>query len=375
MQNLPPQALPVQPVAPATTAAASNKSSTHEPDGEKFNAILAKEQAGKAPPSDKALPADKAAATQERDKEDVPGTNESPTGITQPSDAIISLLMTVNPLAVNLNTQTAIDSKMLLDGQTSPGKTTPDNLPAARLTAMGDMLQATFSSSNGATDTGNRHPANPAAHGNFMPGFSDIAGKIQASVSDADNLLSPTDGIPLSGLFPSPETSTTLAALTTLQSGNLTPATHSVRLDTPVAAPTWGDELSQKITWLATQKQQVAELHLNPAHLGPIEITLTINNEDRQASAQFVSSHFAVREAIEQALPKLREMMAENGISLGNINVTADSPRQQAEQSHQQSAQQHTSHAVQQESDSLLPHGVTHLLSHNKHEGMVDIFA
>jgi flagellar hook-length control protein FliK len=79
---------------------------------------------------------------------------------------------------------------------------------------------------------------------------------------------------------------------------------------------------------------QVAELHLNPPELGPLQITLTLSND--QASAQFVSQHAAVREAIETAMPRLREMLAEGGITLGNANVSAESfggqtqPRQDA---------------------------------------------
>ena len=47
-----------------------------------------------------------------------------------------------------------------------------------------------------------------------------------------------------------------------------------------------------------------------------------------QSTAQFSSPHLAVREAIEQALPRLREMMAENGITLGNVMVGSDSFQQ-----------------------------------------------
>jgi flagellar hook-length control protein FliK len=90
-----------------------------------------------------------------------------------------------------------------------------------------------------------------------------------------------------------------------------------------LAAPGWDRALGEKVVWMAGQKMQVAELHLNPPELGPLQITLTLSND--QASAQFVSQHAAVRDAIETAMPRLREMLAEGGIMLGNTSVSAES--------------------------------------------------
>lgn len=110
------------------------------------------------------------------------------------------------------------------------------------------------------------------------------------------------------------------------------PATQNLKLDIPVGAPGWNGELAQKVVWMATQQQQVAELHLNPPHLGPVEVKLTVGNDQgTQAGIQFASPHLATREAIESALPRLREMMADSGIALGNVTVGADSFQQQAE--------------------------------------------
>jgi flagellar hook-length control protein FliK len=69
--------------------------------------------------------------------------------------------------------------------------------------------------------------------------------------------------------------------------------------------------------------QQVAELNLNPAGLGPLKITLSVG--DNQAQAMFVSSHESVRKAVEAALPQLRSTLAEQGISLGQTSVGAES--------------------------------------------------
>ena len=98
-------------------------------------------------------------------------------------------------------------------------------------------------------------------------------------------------------------------------------------VSTPVTHDAWGNEFNQKITWLATQHEQTAELHLNPPHLGPMDVVLNISGD--QATALFTSPHAAVRDAVEQALPKLREMLADNGIMLGNATVSDQSPKEQ----------------------------------------------
>lgn len=94
---------------------------------------------------------------------------------------------------------------------------------------------------------------------------------------------------------------------------------------TPVGHQGWADEFSQKISWVATQQNQTAQLHLNPPNLGPLDVMLKISGGE--ATAVFASPHGAVREAIESALPKLREILADNGIMLGNTTISDQTPR------------------------------------------------
>lgn len=145
-----------------------------------------------------------------------------------------------------------------------------------------------------------------------------------------------------------------------------------VNINTPVTHDKWGDEFNQKITWLAGTKEQSAELHLNPPQLGPMDVVLKVSGD--QATAMFSSPHAAVREAIEQALPKLREMMADNGIMLGNATVSDQSPRnQQNDSEDKQSASRSGISAVSDTGGAGIQSVRVSPIS--RHNGIVDTFA
>ncbi len=170
-----------------------------------------------------------------------------------------------------------------------------------------------------------------------------------------------------------------LSTLQTLtQQTSQTTAPQSVNLDVQIGQPKWNGEFAQKIVLLANQQHQVAEIRLNPAHLGPVEVMLSLTQDNGTlASAQFISPHLAVREAIESALPKLRELMAENGIQLGDVSVGAESFQQQEQ------SEQRPHHLANETNgaDALGIHGRSDTdldnktIVLNKHNGIVNTFA
>lgn len=97
------------------------------------------------------------------------------------------------------------------------------------------------------------------------------------------------------------------------------------RIDTPVGARGWDAEVGQKVVWMVNRMESRAELSLTPPQLGRVEVSITVSGE--QTSATFVAASPAAREALEQALPRLREILAEAGISLGQASVNAESAR------------------------------------------------
>jgi flagellar hook-length control protein FliK len=62
-------------------------------------------------------------------------------------------------------------------------------------------------------------------------------------------------------------------------------------------------------TWLGARNIQTAELHLNPADLGPIDVRIQIGSD--QSSINFSSQNATVRELLEANIHRLRDMIAE----------------------------------------------------------------
>ena len=91
-------------------------------------------------------------------------------------------------------------------------------------------------------------------------------------------------------------------------------------VDSPVGHPAWRDAVGHHVTWMVEQQVGRAELRLHPAHLGPIEVRLSVQND--QVNVTFNASHPATREALESSLPRLRELLADSGLSLGQASVS-----------------------------------------------------
>ena len=133
-----------------------------------------------------------------------------------------------------------------------------------------------------------------------------------------------------------PPTVPTNAIITSNQVQNSSEAALSV--NTPLRDQNWATDFGQKVMWLAGSEKHAAQLTLNPPQLGPIEISISVD-KGNNATAAFVSANADVREAIETALPRLREMFASAGIALGQTNVGAESFQEQAANSNRGTSQ------------------------------------
>lgn len=106
------------------------------------------------------------------------------------------------------------------------------------------------------------------------------------------------------------------------------PGHADLHITTPIGGRQWESAIGNSLVLMTGTQQQRAELVLTPPQLGRIEVSLSMTGD--QANAVFVSPNPAVREALENAMPRLREILADAGVTLGQAQVGAESFRQPA---------------------------------------------
>jgi flagellar hook-length control protein FliK len=97
---------------------------------------------------------------------------------------------------------------------------------------------------------------------------------------------------------------------------------------TPVGNQHWETAVGNSLVIMSGAHQNRAELVLTPPQFGRIEVSISMKGDE--ATAFFVSANPAVRDALESALPRLREVLAEAGITLGQTQVGAEPQGQSA---------------------------------------------
>jgi len=116
--------------------------------------------------------------------------------------------------------------------------------------------------------------------------------------------------------------------------GNVGPGratTDGLTLDIPVRQQGWDEALGNRVTWLVGRNIQRADLQLNPPQLGPLEVRIRMDHDG--TSVAFTSQHAAIREALEAAIPRLREMLGEQGVNLCDVDVSGHSSTAQHDDS------------------------------------------
>ena len=177
----------------------------------------------------------------------------------------------------------------------------------------------TATADNTAPATGPLATATPAASGTALPALA------------ADP--TPADAAPLLKTF----TEALSAAASDGPDAPATPVLHALQniADVKTAAPTpftgsptatpqlgagdFDDAVGARVSWLADQKIGHAHIKITPNDLGPIDVRLHLDGD--KVHATFTSAHADVRHALESSLPRLRDMLGEQGFQLGQADV------------------------------------------------------
>ncbi len=93
----------------------------------------------------------------------------------------------------------------------------------------------------------------------------------------------------------------------------------------PLMSPQFAARFAEQVTVLVEHGVKLAHISLNPPELGPIEVRISLVQDE--AKVQFSSPHGVVREAMNDALPKLREMLESSGLRLHDSGVFAQLPQ------------------------------------------------
>jgi flagellar hook-length control protein FliK len=111
--------------------------------------------------------------------------------------------------------------------------------------------------------------------------------------------------------------------------GSLTREDSAAVLQQPVAAERslestlgseeWQVDLGSQLVAMVEKGDQSAVINLSPVELGPVQIDVAVH--EGEVSVAFAAQVAETRTAIEASLPKLREMLAGEGLSLTNSNI------------------------------------------------------
>ncbi|WP_456417526.1 flagellar hook-length control protein FliK [Thiolapillus sp.] len=121
-----------------------------------------------------------------------------------------------------------------------------------------------------------------------------------------------------------------------VSAATLPPATGMSSISVPVGHAAWEQSMAKQVLQAGQNQMQKLEIRLNPSNLGALNVQISVDADT--TSILFSSHHALVRDAVEGAIPRLREMFNTSGMNLGDVNVANQSA---AEQQGRQSSQQY----------------------------------
>ncbi len=139
-----------------------------------------------------------------------------------------------------------------------------------------------------------------------------------------------------------------------------------------VGQPGWSSELGQRVSWMAGNQLREAQLQLHPRSLGPVEVRIAFGPE-QQLTVNFSATNAVAREALEAALPRLREMFDQQGLNLGQADVSRESFAEQQRRREEGDSPAATQGDEPAPDGSLAPHPVGLVV--NMAEGLLDAYA
>ncbi|WP_112480504.1 flagellar hook-length control protein FliK [Vibrio variabilis] len=122
-----------------------------------------------------------------------------------------------------------------------------------------------------------------------------------------------------------------LTATQQLRAEQQTPAASAVQSPMVMTKENASDQVAERVQMMMSKNLKHVDIRLDPPELGRMQIRMSLNNDS--ATVHFTVQNQQTRDMVDQAMPRLREMLSQQGIQLADTSV-----QQQGQQ------QRHASH-------------------------------
>ena len=138
--------------------------------------------------------------------------------------------------------------------------------------------------------------------------------------SQLDGVTKDTD---TGGLNSSITSAANTATRVTPAPSNLQPmnAAQNLAMSVPPNHPGWAGEMSQKVAVVAQSGGHTAHIKLDPPELGSLTVKVSVDSDNNNAQVSFMAATPQARDLLESQMGRLREMLAQQGMDLGNVDV------------------------------------------------------
>lgn len=159
-----------------------------------------------------------------------------------------------------------------------------------------------------------------------LPGPADAAPTLPATTAFAGTAVTdrlPAIAAPKDDLVVTlPDIAAQAAALNANAPASATsvPTTHLLGITSAVGTPTFTQDLGRQVTWLGSQELKEARIKLHPEDLGALDVKISVNHD--RVDLTFIAQHPATVHAVQQSLAHLDAMLAQQGMTLGQADVS-----------------------------------------------------
>ncbi|MFC3120407.1 flagellar hook-length control protein FliK [Agaribacter flavus] len=157
---------------------------------------------------------------------------------------------------------------------------------------------------------------------NQFASMLNLASGVQVNNLQAQGLLSPSESIALEKVGQTFAQGLGESAKLNGQASQASALDKAVN----IFKPDGQQQLVEKVRWMLNGRNTAAEIRLDPPELGAMQIKINMNGD--AAAVSFTVQSVQAKEALDQATPRLRDMLQEQGIELGQSSVQQDAKGQ-----------------------------------------------